>query len=229
MPYAERLAADLGFTSLHLRYNSGLHVSQNGRAFARQLDRLLDAYPRPFEEIVLIGHSMGGLVARSACHIGARRQAAWSERVSNVVCLGTPHLGAPLEKVVHVASALLDATSLGRPWAHVLKSRSAGIKDLRWGYVADEHWRGRDPDALLDNGRTPIPRVPHVRYHFIGSTFGDPENSLLAHAVGDGMVRLPSSTAHELADADTAVLAGINHMRLLNHPAVYGEIRARLG
>lgn len=227
-PYSDRLAAELGFTPLFVRYNSGLHVSQNGRAMARLLGRLAGAWPCPIEEIAFIGHSMGGLVARSACHAGARRNAGWTRLVSHVVCLGTPHLGAPLEKAVHVATALLEAFPLGRPWADALKSRSVGIKDLRWGYVGDEHWRGRDLDALLENGRTPIPRLPHVRYHFLGSTLsGDPGN-LLGRALGDGMVRLDSSTARDLADADTAVLTRVGHMRLLNHPAVYDEIRSRL-
>jgi pimeloyl-ACP methyl ester carboxylesterase len=227
-PYPARLAADLGFTPYHARYNTGLHVSQNGRLLARAIGRLVNAHPVPVEELVLIGHSMGGLVSRAACHSGLRSGAAWTDRVSNVICLGAPHLGAPLEKAVHLASAALSAFAVTRPLAAVLNARSRGIQDLRYGYTADQDWRGRSPQTQYDARRTPIDRLAGARYHFIGSTVGRSERDPLGGMVGDGLVRLPSSTARELADADTAVLFCTHHMRLLNHPAVYRQIRKRL-
>jgi hypothetical protein len=171
---------------------------------------------------------MGGLVSRAACHSGLRSGAAWTDRVSNVICLGAPHLGAPLEKAVHLASAALNAFAVTRPLAAVLNARSRGIQDLRHGYTADQDWRGRSPQTQYDARRTPIARLPGARYHFIGSTVGGSERDPLGDIVGDGLVRLPSSTARELADADTAVLFRTHHMRLLNHPAVYRQIRTRL-
>ena len=88
----------------HVRYNTGLHVSENGRGLARLLDEMVEEWPCQLEELVLIGHSMGGLVARSACHYGA----SWTDRVRHVFCLGSPHLGADLEKGANV---------LGSRWA----------------------------------------------------------------------------------------------------------------
>jgi alpha-beta hydrolase superfamily lysophospholipase len=227
-PYPQRLHVDLGFTPFFARYNTGLHVSQNGRLLARALARLVDAHPEPVREIALIGHSMGGLVSRAACHSALRSAAGWTEKVSNVICLGAPHLGAPLERAVHFGTAVMDAFRLTAPLAAVLNARSRGIQDLRYGYTADEDWRGRDPQRQYDARRAPIARLPGARYHFIGSSIGRSERDPMGELIGDGLVQLPSSTARDLADADTAVLFRTHHLRLLNHPVVYQQIRSRL-
>ncbi|MDB5986257.1 MAG: alpha/beta fold hydrolase [Nevskia sp.] len=227
-PYGDRLAAEHGYTPFYLRYNTGLHISQNGRSVARLIGKLVANYPGPLDEIVLVGHSMGGLVARSACYYGQLDEAAWTSKVTQLVCLGTPHLGAPLEQAVHLGTAVMDAFKLSRPWAGLLKLRSLGIKDLRHGYASHTDWRGTDADASFENRRSEIPRLPHARYHFIGSSIGESESRWLGRLIGDGLVRLPSSTAHELADADTAVLYRTHHLRLLNHPVVYQQLVQRL-
>src|SRR5205823_7106966 len=66
------LARELGFTPVYLSYNSGLHISTNGRELSAQLQALLDAWPCPVQRLVLVGHSMGGLLARSALHYGGQ-------------------------------------------------------------------------------------------------------------------------------------------------------------
>ena len=139
-----------------------------------------------------------------------------------------PHLGAPLERAVHVGAEVLHAFSLTRPLAALLNARSRGIQDLRYGYVSDDDWRGRRPRTQYAAGRSPIARVPGARYHFIGSSLGRSTRDPLGWVVGDGLVRVPSSTPRELADTDTAVVFGVHHLRLVNHPAVYAEIYARL-
>src|SRR5919197_531313 len=96
--YGERLSSDLGYTPLYLRYNSGLHISENGRSVAALLEDLVEGWPVELQEIALIGHSMGGLVARSACCQGSESGRRWTGLVRHVVSLGTPHLGAPLEQ-----------------------------------------------------------------------------------------------------------------------------------
>jgi triacylglycerol lipase len=77
LDYGRLLQRDLGFTPFYLRYNTGLHISQNGRRLAALLEQLFRAYPRPVEELTLIGHSMGGLVLRSACFYGVEAGHAW--------------------------------------------------------------------------------------------------------------------------------------------------------
>lgn len=227
-PYGKQLDSQ-GYTSLYLRYNSGLHISLNGRTLARQIQKLVELWPVPVTEIVLIGHSMGGLVARSAAFKAQKAGMAWPAQLSHLICLGAPHLGAPLEQLVHAATPMLEIFPLSRPLAKILNVRSHGIRDLRHGFVADEDWKNRPADALNAEARTPIPRLDNVRYHFIGSSIGANENDLIGKVIGDGLVKLPSSTARELADADTAVLFKAHHMQLLNHPAIYTQIVQRLG
>jgi pimeloyl-ACP methyl ester carboxylesterase len=225
VPYGERLARELGYTPVYLRYNSGLHISHNGRMLSRLLDQLVLHWPQPIQHLVLIGHSMGGLVARSGAETARRRAAPWLGHLRQIVCLGSPHLGAPLEKAVHLGTALLRRLPLSRPAARLLDARSLGIKDLRWGYTADEEWKGRDPDELWTDDRLQYPPVPGVQYRFLGSCLTrDPEHPL-SRAVGDGLVRVPSSLAGDVAAADSALRVQLNHLRLLNHPDVYAQLR----
>ncbi|MGE5116969.1 MAG: esterase/lipase family protein, partial [Betaproteobacteria bacterium] len=131
--HGRALAADLGFTPLHLHYNSGLHVSTNGQALSALLERLAEQWPRPLQRLVLVGHSMGGLVARSALHDAAAAGRRWPARVSDLVFLGTPHHGAPLERVGNWVESVLGATPYAAPLARLGRLRSAGITDLRHG------------------------------------------------------------------------------------------------
>lgn len=224
-PYGERLARDLGYTPVYLRYNSGLHISINGRSCSRVLEALSAHWPVPPREIVLIGHSMGGLVARAAADVAAARGAAWVSHLQQVVCLGSPHLGAPLEQVVHLGTHLMKRLPLSRPVARLLDSRSLGIKDLRWGYTQDAEWKGRDPDAFWTQDRLQSGAVPFVRYRFVGTCLTRDPQHPVARAIGDGLVRLPSSLATDIAGADGAMRAQLGHLRLLNHPEVYALLR----
>jgi pimeloyl-ACP methyl ester carboxylesterase len=234
--YGSLLARDLGYGPLYLRYNSGLHVSENGARLDERLDALVRAWPVPVEEIVLVGHSMGGLVVRSACHAGRRRASGWVDAVRHVVCLGTPHLGAPLEKLGNLAGWALGALDVARPLARLVNGRSAGIKDLRFGYLVDEDWRDRDPDALLEDNRHDIPFFDSAAHYFVAATLTRSPSHPLAHLLGDTLVRMPSATGRgapaarriPFRDEHGHHVGAMNHMRLLNHPAVYAQLRAWL-
>jgi len=149
------------------------------------------------------------------------RNAAWTAQVSRVFCIGSPHLGAPLEQVVNVGVERMERFALSRPLARILKIRSAGIKDLRQGATHDLDWRGRDLDALGTAPRGEIARIAGARYHFIGSTLSGSVDDRLSETLGDGLVNLSSATAHQLADADSATLTRVHHVRLINHPLVW--------
>ncbi len=147
------LAADCGFTPVYLRYNSGLHVSSNGRMLAALIERLVHEWPVAVEQIVILAHSMGGLVTRSACRHAdqhARRSGPdWLRRTSDIFFLGTPHLGAPLERGGNWIDLILDASPYTTAFARLGKIRSAGITDLRLGSLCDEDWQLRDRFARV--------------------------------------------------------------------------------
>jgi pimeloyl-ACP methyl ester carboxylesterase len=214
--YGDRLP---GWTPVYVRYNSGRHISESGRALADQLEALVAE--RDVEEIALIGHSMGGLVARSACHAGGD----WTRLVSHVVSLGSPHRGAPLESAVHYAAAALGVMPESRPFAGFLRRRSAGIRDMRRGSLVDEDWRGRDPDALRAAACREVPLLEGARHCFVAATVTRRADHPLARVVGDWLV-LEKSASHRAQE--TLHVGGAHHLALLNHPAVYERLAALL-
>jgi pimeloyl-ACP methyl ester carboxylesterase len=190
--YGDRLP---GWTPVYVRYNTGRPIAENGRELAELLDEL-DA-----EEIALIGHSMGGLVARSACHAGG----SWTDQVTHVVCLGSPHTGAPLESAVHYAAAMLGVMPESRPFASFLRRRSAGIRDLQ---------RGID-----------VPLLEGARHTCVAATVTREAGHPVARIVGDWLV-LEKSASH--GAQEKLHVGAAHHLALLNHPAVYERLAALL-
>jgi pimeloyl-ACP methyl ester carboxylesterase len=229
--YGSRLRKDLGFTPLYVRYNSGLHISDNGRRLADALERLVGDWPIPVEEIALVGHSMGGLVSRSACRYGEHEGHAWTTDLRHVFCLGTPHLGAPLEKLANLAGWPLNQLPETRPFGDLfINGRSAGIKDLRFGSCVEEDWCDCDPDEFLRDRCNEVPFLSTASYYFVGATLSRRQNGVGA-LVGDLLVRFPSASGQGRRrripfEVDNGRhLGGINHLQLLNHPSVYTQIR----
>jgi pimeloyl-ACP methyl ester carboxylesterase len=229
--YGARLQDELGYTPVYVRYNTGLHVSDNGRRLSSSLERLLSAWPTEVDELVLVGHSMGGLVTRSACHYGEAASHAWTDRVRHVVCLGTPHLGAPLEKAANVAGWAFNRLPETRPFGDLfLNGRSAGIKDLRFGNCVEEDWCDCDPDEFLHDRCCEVPFLEGANYCFVGATLSRQPDGM-GSGVGDLLVTYSSASGagrHRklaFADENGAHVGGIDHMRLLNHPVVYAQMR----
>jgi pimeloyl-ACP methyl ester carboxylesterase len=232
--YGTRLERDLGYTPMTVRYNSGLHISQNGRCLSELMAELVAAWPVEVEGIALVGHSMGGLVARSACHRGAEDGAAWAQLVKTSVSLGTPHLGAPLEQAVHYLSAGLARLPETRPLANFLRRRSGGIRDLRQGSLVDEDWRDCDPDALKAAACAEIPLLEGATHCFISATVTRSDRHPVGRLIGDALVLKPSATGRgrtrriPFEEEFGMHLGGAHHFALLNHPAVYEKLRAWL-
>jgi pimeloyl-ACP methyl ester carboxylesterase len=231
--YGAALERDAGLTPVWLRYNSGLHISDNGRALVFLLDELLAAWPVPVTEIVLIGHSMGGLIARSACHYGLERE--WVGLVRKVVTLGTPHRGAPLEQLANAASSALALLPETRTFANALNARSAGIKDMRYGYLVDEDWTERDPDGLLAEAGREIPFLTTADYYFVCATLTRAPETAIARIMGDLLVLRASAWDHggrgerlRFPVGNYRHLGGATHFDLLGHPAIYEQLRGWL-
>jgi hypothetical protein len=228
------LERDLGVTAVHLRYNSGLHVSTNGRELAGLLDRLVAAWPVRVKELSILAHSMGGLVTRSALHEGARAGMAWPRKVGSVVFLGTPHHGAPGERVGNWVNVVLGAAPFTGPLARLPRIRSAGVTDLRHGSILDTDWQGRDRFRAGPDPRTPVPLPRGVRcFAVAASTASGPG----ARPRGDGLVPLESALgrhadprfALRFPPARQWVAWGTDHLGLLDGPEVYQRIRGWLG
>jgi hypothetical protein len=227
------LARDLGFTPVYLHYNSGLHISTNGRAFAQQLERLLEQWPHQVERLVLLGHSMGGLLARSALHYAQQANHRWASRLDDLVFLGTPHHGAPLERAGNWVDTVLGGTPYAAPFARLGKVRSAGITDLRYGSLVDEDWLGRDRFRRAPDARQHLPLPETVRCYAAAASIGQRRGDLKDRLLGDGIVPLDSALGQHPDPARALVFApgrqwiayGTSHLELLSRADVYAQLR----
>lgn len=208
------LARELGYTVLALHYNSGLHVSDNGERFAALLEELIGSWPRPVDELVLVGHSMGGMVARSACDVAESRQLGWRARLTRLVCMGTPHHGAVLERGGHRIDSALGLSPYTAPFARLGKARSAGITDLRYGNVRRSDWEGRHPYDQKHDDRTPMPLPAGVQVYLLAATTAAEPRGLRHAVIGDGLVTLASAWG-EHRDQRLALAVPASHKRLI--------------
>ena len=187
------LATELAYTPIYLRYNSGLHVSQSGHELATRMEQLLAAWPETIEELTVVAHSLGGLLARSAVHYAIQDGLRWPSHLKNLVFLGTPHHGAPLERAGNWVDVILRSTPYSAPFARLGRLRSAGITDLRYGHLVDEDWKGRDRFERNPDGRRFVPLPENVACYAIAATRAARRSILADRLVGDGLVPLHSA------------------------------------
>lgn len=226
------LAEAHGLAPIYVRYNSGLHISTNGRELADRLEHAFADWSA-LEDISIVAHSMGGLVTRSALHYAQLAGHAWPARVRRVFLLGVPSHGAPLEQLVHVAAFTL--ATIWNPWTKIIGKamnlRSAGIKDLRHGYVLDEDWHARDPDVLALRAPRRALAIEHARWYVAAATLGA-RDGVLARVLGDGLVLGRSSQGRGfgspapgvLPKAEVRVFDRTSHIGLMSDPAVLEQI-----
>ncbi|MDX2217459.1 MAG: alpha/beta fold hydrolase [Burkholderiales bacterium] len=221
--HGAHLADRLGFTPVYLRYNTGLHIADNGRELAALLEKLVTAWPVAVKELVIVGHSMGGLVARSAClsvdvpsEAETKRTPRWRSLLKRMVFLGTPHFGAPLERGGHWVDLLLGATPWSAPFAQLGKIRSGGITDLRHG-------------TFFDTAHYPLPRG--VRCYAVAATTSratDKQGLVQKKLWGDGLVPINSALGiHpdpgltlKFSTHRQLVVHGTNHLDMLSSGTV---------
>jgi pimeloyl-ACP methyl ester carboxylesterase len=229
--HAEKLAADLGYIPVYLHYNTGKHISENGRELALLLHNLLRQAPDISVDI--LAHSMGGLLSRSACHFAELEGYAWRKQVRKIVFLGSPHQGALLEKAGNWLNLLLDANPYTAPFASLGKMRSAGITDLRYGYLQDEDWQGLDRFQSRPAARQALPLPLGVDCYALAATTSATDTHLGNQLIGDGLVTVnsawgihPNQAALNLLFPKThqALVYQTNHLDLLNSSCVYEKI-----
>jgi pimeloyl-ACP methyl ester carboxylesterase len=229
--YGSRLRSGFGYSPVYVRYNTGRHVSENGQDLAIVLDRLTAAWPVPVAEILLVGHSMGGLVIRSACHYGNGTLLAWTRQVRHVFYLGSPHLGAPLARAFGLVGWAMSLAPETRPFATMINGSSSGVKDLRHGYLLADDWAGCDQDTCLCDHRHDAPLLEGASHYVISATVtADPGNPVGA-LVGDLLVTPSSAHGRRGRVQHIAFplesgrrLGGMHHFELLGHPAVWAAM-----
>ena len=210
--YADTLA-ELGWTPVLLRANSGLSLRENGVALAALVEDLVEAWPVGVARIAFVGHSMGGLMIRAACAVATDAPEPWTDLLTDVVTLGTPHLGAPLADGVGRGSRALGRLPESAAFGRILDQRSVGVLDLVAG-LGDE-----------------APALPHVHYHLVSATLSRSPRHPVGWALGDLLVRQPSaygaSRRHPglFPGADRLHLPRAGHFDLLNHPDVHRALR----
>ena len=233
--HGQQLAQSLGYTPVYLHYNTGLHTSSNGQQLAGLLEQLAQAWPQPFEELTLLAHSMGGLVARSACHHAEQTRPAiplWRRQLKNLVFLGTPHHGAPLESVGNWVDVLLGSNVVTRPFAKIGQIRSSGITDLRHGYVLASSWEGFERFERAPDTRQPLPLPEGVACFTVAATTAEQPGALKDQLIGDGLVPVRSALGQhdearhclEFAAENQWVARGMNHMEMLRRPEVTAQL-----
>jgi pimeloyl-ACP methyl ester carboxylesterase len=216
----EAVAAEHGYTPVYLRYNSGRSIATNGREFADLLETLLCHWPQPVTEVAIVGHSMGGLVARSAVHHARAARHEWPRSLRRLVFLGTPHHGAPLERGGHRLDYIMELSPYVAPFARLGKSRSAGITDLRYG-------------AITEDEQDFVPLPQDVECYALAATLGKRRGRVAERLVGDGLVPLDSALGRHRDAARTLALPEdrqwvgyeMGHLELLGRPEVYAQLR----
>jgi len=199
--HGRSLGRDLDVTPVYVRYNSGRRIAESGEDLARELEKLTTAWPVPIDSIAFVGHSMGGLVARAACHAGREAGHVWRSKVDRIVTLGTPHAGAPLERAGAMLEKLLGVTRYSAPLAKLGRVRSVGVMDLRHGAT------------------DPIPRDVTL-YAIAGTTSKTVRKRLL----GDGLVPVESALG-ESKRKNQFIALGTGHLDLLSSESVYAALK----
>ena len=222
--HGQQIAEDLDHTVIYLHYNTGLHVSENGRQLSQLLHDIEQTKNKDLS-LNVVAHSMGGLLIRSACYYAKESDYGWLSNMDKIIFLGTPHHGALLAKGGHWADILLQISPYSAPFAKITKVRSSGLTDLRHGYIIDQDWQNTDK-------RNVVPLPENINCYVIATTSSDKESSKLANTVvGDGLVTLNSALGID-KEASLAfskdnqwIGRNINHMQLLSDQQVYGVIK----
>jgi pimeloyl-ACP methyl ester carboxylesterase len=240
--YGPLLQREAQVRCLYVRYNSGLHISQNGLLLSQLLTELTATYPQAIGELVLVGHSMGGLVIRSAGYYGTHPPTAtpveWIGRLRSVFLLGVPNDGSFLEQNSHLTSVMLRKINVAptRFLSKAMDQRSNGIKDLRHAFLVDADWQNPHADDVLTPPRTLVPPLPGVRYHVLVGSLLKTAGSALHHYFGDGLVGAGSAIGRIFGDpalppeaqVQTRVFAQQSHAGLLSNAEVYEYLRENL-
>ncbi|MGK0448767.1 MAG: pimeloyl-ACP methyl ester carboxylesterase [Polaribacter sp.] len=230
------IATELNKTPIYLKYNSGLHISSNGKNLNNLLEELVKNWPVPIEEIVIIAHSMGGLVSRSALYYGEKNQKKWTKHVKKIVFLGTPHHGSYVERTGNYLDLILESIHYAKPFARLGKIRSAGVTDLRYGNLIDEDWKDDNRFEIKNDKRRNIQLSKQIEFYTIAAVIGNETTSLSTQILGDTLVDVKSALGqHKNPDKNLNfkkeniwISYDSNHLDLISNPKILNKIKVWL-
>jgi pimeloyl-ACP methyl ester carboxylesterase len=230
------IATELNKTPIYLKYNSGLHISSNGKNLNNLLEELVKNWPEPIEELVIIAHSMGGLVSRSALYYGEKNQKKWTKHVKKIVFLGTPHHGSYVERTGNYLDLILESIHYAKPFARLGKIRSAGVTDLRYGNLIDEDWKDDNRFEIKNDKRRNIQLSKQIEFYTIAAVIGNETTSLSTQILGDTLVDVKSALGqHKNPDKNLNfkkeniwISYDSNHLDLLNNPKILHKLKVWL-
>ena len=226
--HGEVLANETNETLIYLNYNSGKHVSTNGKEFNILLEKLTEIWPVPVKKITIINHSMGGLVTRSALYYGEQAEKKWTKLTKKIVFLGTPHHGSHIERKGNYLDVILESVPYAKPFAKLGKIRSAGVTDLRYGNLVDEDWQNKNRFELKKEEKKHIPLSKNIEFYSIAAVFGKEKSYLKNRIFGDSLVSVKSALGkHKNPDKtllfkkeNTFTVYENNHSDLLSNPKI---------
>lgn len=220
-------------TMLYLNYNTGRRISSNGHSLANTLEDLIQRNPK-ISSLSLIGHSMGGLVARSALFYAKQSLHSWLHLTENLVCIASPHHGAALERLSFNIQNKLGRFPVVRIFGHLFNIRSNGILDLRHGSIRDDDWEYNDARVgFVDDHRKPAPLPSHIQSYLIaGSIEREKKNKTSRHLFGDYLVSIQSALGEHpnprlqlnVSDSHKAIFYGLSHFRIHHNSSVAEQI-----
>jgi pimeloyl-ACP methyl ester carboxylesterase len=220
----DRLAADPSvrerFQFLTFGYDSLQSIPESGREL---LDALTEARRRfdpdgrdgSFDRVILVGHSLGGLVAKVAAIRATGPQPGGpvrssTPRLGRVIFVATPHRGAPVDRgLVRSVGAGLARTfspSIGARRRHddPASPPATSVDQLTW-----------DHPLLQDLERAGA--AAGVPFHSIIAALREPS----AEGATDGLVPVASA---RLENVRSEFVVRTHHI-CLQHPEVIGEVR----
>lgn len=213
--YGEALTA-LGWTPVYLRANTGLPIRHNGVMLAGLVRDAVASWPVEVDRIALVGHSMGGLIMRAATNVLEADGPAWTDKLTDVVTLCSPHRGAPIAWGIGHGSRFLALLPETSAFGKILDRRSEGVRDLVDGYV-DE-----------------LPPLKEARYRLVAATLTKSARHPVGNYVGDYLVRPHSAVGRDkrgaelFPDAEVLHVGGTDHFGVLNHPEVLAALETWL-
>jgi pimeloyl-ACP methyl ester carboxylesterase len=199
------------YESLRPIPDSGLRLSEALNEVRRSVDP--EARDRSFDRVVLVGHSLGGLVVKAASQtpdpalFAVDSRSGQSERlaprISRVVFIATPHRGSPVDQGAARCAGVWLARTVGAS-SQGEGSRASSVAQLTW-----------DNPLLLELERAR--RAVALPFHSIIATVGDPS----ADGANDGLVPVASA---RLGGAQSEMVVRTRHM-CIQHSDVIREVR----